>query len=64
VSAGNGFRPIEVTADECDGSFERMLRRFVRRSRDEGVLTEVCDRARGFVKPSIERRRRKKISPR
>ena len=53
------FRPIEVTLEECDGSFERMLKRFVRKSKDDGVLTEVCDRARGFVKPSVIRRRKR-----
>lgn len=55
------FRPLEVTIDECDGSFERMLKRFVRKSKDDGVLTEFCDRARGFVKPSVERRRKRRL---
>ena len=55
--------PIQVTAEECGGSFEKMLRRFVRRTREEGILVEVRDR-RGFVKPSQRRRRTKKIAPR
>lgn len=61
MSRRDDFRPIEVTLDECDGSFERMFRRFVRRVRDEGDLGEVCDRARGFVKPSVERRVKRKM---
>lgn len=58
-----GMRPLEVTLEESDGSFERMLRRFVRRTRDDGVLAEVHERSRGYRKPSQERRR-KKIAPR
>jgi ribosomal protein S21 len=57
------LRPLEVSLEECDGSFERMLRRFVRRTRDDGILAEVGQRSRGFVKPS-QARRRKKIAPR
>ena len=54
------FRSVEVPLDECDGSFERMLRRFVRKSKDDGVLSEVRERARGFVKPSASNRRKKR----
>jgi len=57
------FRPIQVTAEECDGSFERMLRRFSRRFRDEGVEAELRSR-RGYVKPSQARRMRKSIAGR
>lgn len=57
------LRPLEVSLDECDGSFERMLRRFVRKTRDDGILMEVGMRSRGFLKPS-QAHRRKKISPR
>lgn len=56
------FIPVQVTSQECDGSFEKMLRRFVRRARDEGRIAEVRSR-QGFVKPS-QRRRTKKIAPR
>lgn len=54
------FVPLQVTAEECGDGFERMLRRFVRRTREDGILGEVRAR-RGFVKPSQERRRTKKI---
>lgn len=57
------FRPLQVTLDEVDGSFDRMLRRFIRKSKDDGVLDEVRDR-RGYRKPSEERRRSVKRAPR
>lgn len=63
MSGSDPLRPLEVSLEECDGSFERMFRRFVRRTRDDGVLAEVSRRARGFVKPS-QARRRKKLAPR
>jgi ribosomal protein S21 len=52
--------PIQVTDVECDGSFDKMLRRFTRRVREEGVLTEVR-RRKGFMKPSAVRRVRKSV---
>ena len=55
--------PLQVTLDEADGSFERMLRKFVRKVRDEGVIDEVRGRARGYRKPS-EARRVRKSAPR
>ena len=64
MSAGAdlGFRPLEVSLDECDGSFERMIRRFIRRTRDDGTMAVVHERSRGFVKPSAARRRKKRQS--
>lgn len=56
--AAKPFRSIEVTSHECDGSFERMLRRFSRRFRDEGIEAELKAR-RGYMKPSQVRRMRK-----
>ncbi len=63
VAGVRDFRPLQVTAEEADGSFDRMLRRFVRRTRDDGVLDEVRDR-RGYRKPSEMRRRATKRAPR
>ena len=56
------FRPIEVTLDEVDGSFDKMFRRFIRRTKDDGILAEVQSR-RAFKKPS-EIRRAAKRAPR
>lgn len=63
VAGVKEFRPIQVTLDEVDGSFDRMLRRFVRRTRDDGVLDELRER-RGYRKPSEQRRRSAKRAPR
>jgi len=52
------FVPVQVTADECGDSFEKMLRRFVRRSKDEGTMLEVR-RRKSYMKPSEARRQRK-----
>ena len=57
--ANKPFSPVQVTSNECDGSFEKMLRRFIRRSRDEGIADELKSR-RAFVKPSQKRRMAKK----
>lgn len=56
--AAKPLSPIQVTEQECSGSFDKMLRRFTRRVKEEGILTEY--RRRGsFMKPSQLRRRRK-----
>lgn len=60
-AADKPLRPIEVTAGECDGSFERMLRRFSRMFRDEGIEAELRLR-RGYIKPSQRRRMKRKRS--
>jgi ribosomal protein S21 len=59
-AAAKPFVPLQVTAEECGDGFEKMLRRFVRRTREDGILGEVRGR-RGFVKPCQQRRRTKKI---
>lgn len=63
MAAVKEFRPLQVTLDEVDGSFDRMLRRFTRRTRDDGIMEEVRDR-RGYRKPSEERRRSAKRAQR
>lgn len=61
--AGKPFVPLQVTLEEADGSFDRMLRRFIRRTKEDGILTEVRER-QGYRKPSEKRRRRAKLAPR
>jgi len=58
--ADKPLTPVQVTSAECDGSFEKMLRRFIRRSRDEGTADELKSR-RAFMKPSQKRRMAKKF---
>lgn len=53
------FKPIESGLDEAGGSFEKMLRRFVKRVRDGGLMPELMLR-RSFIKPSAARRRKQK----
>jgi len=60
--AAKEYRPIQVSLEECDGSFEKMLRRFVRRTKDDGIIGEV-KRRRGYRKPS-ELRRSAKLAQR
>lgn len=61
VSERRPFRGLEVTAAEVDGSFDKMLRRFVRRTKDDGILAEVQYR-RSFRKPSQVRRTAKRVN--
>ena len=63
MASAKEFRPLQVTIEEADGSFDRMFRRFVRRTRDDGILDEVRAR-RGYRKPSEQRRRKAKLAPR
>lgn len=53
------FTPIQVTLKEVNGSFEKMVRRFVRRTKDDGILNEVRERM-SYKKPSELRRRKSK----
>lgn len=50
--------PIQVTLEECNGSFDRMLRRFIRRVKEEGVIREYRA-SLSYDKPSVARRRKR-----
>lgn len=60
VHGSKPFRAIEVTSEEVDGSFDRMLRRFTKRTKDSGVMQELQSR-RFFKKPSQVRRSAKAV---
>lgn len=47
--------PLEVTAGQCDGNVDRMIRRFSRKVRADGILRESTSKRR-FMKPSAARR--------
>ncbi len=51
-----GLCPLEVTARSSE-SAERMIKRFMKKVRSDGVLKEVIDR-RFYDKPSITRRKK------
>lgn len=55
---GRPFKGLEVTPREGE-SPERMIKRFMRKVRDDGILNEVFIRS-AFEKPS-DRRRRKRL---
>lgn len=46
-----------VTAQECDGDLEKMIKRFSKRVKKEGIIQECIER-REFTKPSVLRRRK------
>jgi len=62
----NNTRPLEtcvaVHAEECNGDAEKMVRRFTKKVKREGIIEEQRDR-RYFSKPSVkatEKKREKK----
>jgi len=49
---------VVVTAKECRGNHERMIRRFIKKTKKEKIIQEVKDR-RYFKKPSEVKRHKK-----
>ena len=54
---------VEVTDKECGGNAEKMLRRFTKKVKREGVLEEFRERMH-FTKPSAVRAERKRNTKR
>ena len=53
---------ITVTAEECGGNAEKMVRRFSKKVKKEGLMEELRSR-RHFIKPTVlraEKKRQKK----
>jgi ribosomal protein S21 len=53
---------LSVSAHECAGDAEKMVRKFIRKAKKEGIMEEIRARSH-FVKPSqvrAERKRNKK----
>lgn len=48
---------IEVSADSCGGNVERMIRKFTKRVRNDGILQEAVQRTY-YLQPSEARRRK------
>jgi hypothetical protein len=38
------FKPVEVTTEECDGDYSKMIKRFVKKTRKEQILKPFYDR--------------------
>ncbi|MHA1951897.1 MAG: 30S ribosomal protein S21 [Candidatus Thorarchaeota archaeon] len=52
-----GFKPLEVTLRKNE-STERMIKRFMKKVRNDGILKEFSHRT-SFEKPSVIRRRKR-----
>tara|TARA_B100000902_G_C27103271_1_gene809887 strand:+ start:319 stop:561 length:243 start_codon:yes stop_codon:yes gene_type:complete len=48
---------FKVTAKECRGNADRMIKKFVRKTKKEGILDEVR-RRRYYEKPSVAKRKK------
>ena len=46
---------VLVTSKECRGNTERMIRRFLKKTKKEKIIEEVRDR-RYYKKPSVKKR--------
>ena len=46
-----------VTAKECRGHADKMIRKFIRKTKKEGILEEARDR-RYYEKPSVAKRKK------
>jgi small subunit ribosomal protein S21 len=54
---------VSVTADECGGNPEKMIRRFTKKVKKEGIMEE-CRKRSHFIKPTTERSERKRAKKR
>jgi len=48
---------FKVTSKECRGNVERMIRRFIKKTKKERILDEIRDR-RFHEKPSVKKRKK------
>lgn len=46
---------VLVTSNECRGNHERMIRRFIKKTKKEKIVEQVKDR-RYYKKPSVKKR--------
>ena len=46
---------VLVTSKECRGNHERMIRRFIKKTKKEKIIEQVKDR-RHYKKPSVKKR--------
>ena len=50
---------VTVTAEECHGDADKMVRRFTKKVKKEGLLEEMRERSH-YVKPSVKRAEKKR----
>ena len=54
------LRPcVTVTAEECHGNVDKMIRRVIKKVKNDGIVEEYRDRTR-FKKPSVIRTEKKR----
>jgi ribosomal protein S21 len=49
---------VKVTIKECRGNVDRMIRRFTKKIKKDGILDEVKDR-RHYKKPSVAKKEKR-----
>lgn len=49
---------LSVTAKECRGNHERMIRRFIKKVKKERIIEEIKDR-RYYKKPSVAKKEKR-----
>jgi ribosomal protein S21 len=54
---GKGHQ-VKVTAKECKGSTDKMIRRFIKKCKRARIVEEVRDR-RAYKKPSVAKREKR-----
>jgi|TARA_R100000234_G_scaffold98479_1_gene66986 ribosomal protein S21 len=54
---------VQVTDKECGGNAEKMVRRFIKKVKREGIVEEIRER-RHFTKPTIVRAEKKRNTKR
>ncbi len=47
-----------VTAKECRGNVDKMVRKFIRKTKSEGIVEECVDR-KYYKKPSVSKRQKR-----
>tara|TARA_R100001510_G_C7626170_1_gene185996 strand:+ start:140 stop:421 length:282 start_codon:yes stop_codon:yes gene_type:complete len=59
-SRNNITTQITVTAAECNGNVEKMIRRFSKKVKKDGIIEEYRDRTH-YVKPTTRRAEQKRL---
>jgi ribosomal protein S21 len=54
---------VTVTHEECNGNAEKMVRRFIKKVKREGIVEEYRQRSH-FIKPTVVRAERKRAKKR
>jgi ribosomal protein S21 len=50
---------VTITAEECGGNVDKMIRKFTKTVKKEGIIEEARERSH-FIKPTVVRTRKKR----